>query len=206
MALETRETVQLPNPRLKGSLSVEGALLGRRSVRDFEPHALTLDEVAQILWAAQGMTDSHALGRRTAPSAGALYPLEVFLLAGDVSDLAPGIYRYLPREHALRSLADGDRRTALAKAALGQDWIAEAACVLGLVAVYARTTGKYGERGERYVHMEAGHVGQNVYLQARALGLGTTMVGAFRDREVQQVLGLEAQEAPLALLPIGRLR
>lgn len=205
MALETQETLQLPNPRFKGPLSVEGALLARRSVREFGRDAVVLNEVAQVLWAAQGITDSFP-GLRTAPSAGALYPLEVLLLAGDVSGLTPGLYRYRPGEHALRLLSDGDRRAALARAAIGQSWITEAACVLVLTAVYERTAGKYGERGERYVHMEVGHVGQNVYLQARALGLGTTMVGAFRDQEVHRVLGLEADEAPLAILPIGRLR
>ena len=206
MALETQETLQLPNPRLKGPLSVEGAISARRSVREFGTDALALNEVAQLLWAAQGITDTRPWGLRTAPSAGALYPLEVVLLVGAVSDLTPGLYRYHPTEHALSRFAEGDRRAALAKAALGQTWIAEAACALILAAVYSRTTGKYGERGERYVHIEVGHVGQNVYLQAQALGLGTTTVGAFRDREVHKVAGLEAQEAPLAILPIGRLR
>jgi len=206
MALDTTETLPLPTPRLNGPLSVEGALMARRSVREFGTDAVALNEVAQLLWAAQGISDSHHLGLRTAPSAGALYPLEVVLLAGAVSGLAPGVYRYLPHSHALRPVADGDRRASLAKAALGQAWIAEAACALVLAAVYRRTTSKYGERGERYVHMEVGHVGQNVYLQARALGLGTTMVGAFRDQEVHTVLRLETDEAPLAILPIGRLR
>ena len=198
--------MRLPGPQLNGPLTLEGALLARRSVRDFSAQALRLDEVAQLLWAAQGITAAHPSGLRTAPSAGALYPLEVILLAGNVDDLTPGVYRYRPHEHALNILVGGDRRVPLAQAALAQGWIAEAACVLALAAVYARTTGKYGTRGERYVHMEVGHVGQNVYLQAQALGLGTTMVGAFRDRDVQRVLGLEAEELPLGLLPIGRLR
>ena len=200
------ETLELPDPRPKGLLSVEEALMSRRSVRAFAAGGLDLGEVAQLLWAAQGISEAHPWGLRTAPSAGALYPLEIALLAGDVRGLAPGVYRYLPHSHALRSVVDGDRRAALAKAALGQAWIAEAACALVLAAVYRRTASKYGERGERYVHMEAGHAGQNVYLQARALGLGTTMVGAFRDQEVHPVLGLESDEAPLAIMPIGRLR
>lgn len=205
MARDTAGWVQLPKPKLDGPVSVEQALLTRRSVREFAAGPLHLEEVAQVLWSAQGITSSSPPGLRTAPSAGALYPLEVLLLAGDVEGLAPGIYRYRPHEHALMALVEGDRRSSLAEAALAQDWIAEAACVLVLAAIYARTTGKYGERGERYVHMEVGHVGQNVCLQARALGLGTTMVGAFDDRAVQQLLDLEAEERPLGLLPLGRL-
>ena len=206
MAPETGETLRLPNPRPSGPLSVEEALTMRRSVREFGSASVELYEVGQLLWAAQGITDSQSWPLRTAPSAGALYPLEIALLVGDVNGLASGVYRYLPRSHALRLLFKGDRRVSLANAALGQSWVAEAACALVLTAVYQRTTSKYGERGERYVHMEVGHVGQNVYLQARALGLGTTMVGAFRDQEVHPVLGLEVDEAPLAILPIGRLR
>lgn len=205
MTFHTQETLRLPEPRLTGGLSFESALQRRRSVRAFSREALALSEVAQILWAAQGVSDTRPERFRTAPSAGALYPLQVLLLAGRVDDLAPGIYRYLPEEHALALQAKGDLRASLAKAALAQDWIAGAACVLALSGIYARTTGKYGERGRRYVHMEVGHVGQNVYLQASALGLGTTMVGAFRDQELQRVLNLEADESPLALLPIGRL-
>jgi SagB-type dehydrogenase family enzyme len=127
-------------------------------------------------------------------------------VAGEIEDLSAGVYRYLPEGHALRPLLDGDLRGALAEAALGQGWIAGAACVLVLAAVYRRTTRKYGARGRRYVHMEVGHAAQNVYLQARALGLGTTMVGAFQDERVQRLLGFEAEEAPLAMLPVGRLR
>jgi SagB-type dehydrogenase family enzyme len=205
MELDSQRIVQLPNPRLTGPLAVEQALLTRRSVREFGRNALALNEVAQVLWAAQGMTGSGAGNLRTAPSAGALYPLEVLLMAADVGDLPAGLYRYLAWAHALEAIASGDYRAALVKAASGQDWIAGAACVLALTAVYGRTTDKYGHRGERYVHMEVGHVAQNVYLQARALGLGTTIVGAFSDQAVQRVLHLQTDEAPLALLPLGRL-
>ena len=201
-AIETQAALSLPGPRLEGPLSVEEALLARRSVRDFGAGPLALEEAAQLLWATQGIT---AIGRRTAPSAGALYPLEIALVAGQVSGLAPGVYRYRPRGHALRLVREGDLRAGLAAAALDQGWIAEAACALVLAAVYRRTTRKYGPRGERYVHIEVGHAGQNVYLQARAFGLGTTMVGAFRDTEVRLLLEFGADEAPLAILPIGRL-
>jgi SagB-type dehydrogenase family enzyme len=181
MGLESENVVQLPNPRFTGPLAVEQALLTRRSVREFGKNTLALNEVAQVLWAAHGMTGSGAGNLRTAPSAGALYPLEVLLMAADVGDLPAGLYRYLAWAHALDPLVRGDHRAALVKAASGQDWVAGAACVLALAAVYRRTTDKYGYRGERYVHMEVGHVAQNIYLQARALGLGTTIVGAFSD-------------------------
>ena len=206
MTGERQETLSLPPPHETGPLSVEGALAARRSVREFRAEALALEDAAQLLWAVQGITDSSSWGRRAAPSAGALYPLEVALVAGEVQGLGPGVYRYLPRDHTLRPALEGDRRAELAAAALGQDWIAEASCTLVLAAVFRRTTGKYGARGERYVHMEVGHAAQNVYLQARALGLGTTMVGAFRDEAVRRLLGFAEDEAPLAVLPVGRLR
>jgi SagB-type dehydrogenase family enzyme len=199
---ETQTALRLPKPRLEGPLSVEAALLARRSVRHYGTGPLTLEEAAQLLWATQGITGS---GRRSAPSAGALYPLEVALVAGRVKGLAPGVYRYRSRGHVLQPVREGDLRARLATAAFGQGWIAKAACILVLTAVHRRTTRKYGPRGERYVHIEVGHAGQNVYLQAHALGLGTTMVGAFRDAEVRRILELGTEEAPLAILPIGRL-
>ena len=162
---------------------------------------MSLGVVGQLLWAAQGVTSPDR--RRTAPSAGALYPLEVFLVAGNVTGLDAGVYRYRPKEHALMPHAPGDVRRALAHSALGQAWLADAAAVIVIAAVYERTRTKYGERTERYVVMEVGHAAQNVYLQAESLGLGTVMVGAFGDREVKQVLGLAAGEAPLALMPVG---
>ena len=196
--------VRLPTPRQDGEVSLEHAVGTRRSIRELAPGALTLAEVGQLLWAAQGITDS--VGLRTAPSAGALYPLEVCLAAGEVSALTPGLYRYDPNRHILAKTEDGDRRIELANAALGQAWIAAAAAILVLAAVYRRTTDKYGARGERYVHIEIGHAAQNVYLQALALGLGTTEVGAFDDRAVKAVLGLVGDQDPLAIMPIGRTR
>ncbi|MFZ5661059.1 MAG: SagB/ThcOx family dehydrogenase [Pseudomonadota bacterium] len=195
--------VQLPAARLDGGMSVERALAERHSVRDCAPAPLSLAEAAQLLWAAQGRNEA---GGRTAPSAGALYPLELYLVAGRVRDLPPGVYRYLSRDHALAKVRDGDRRAALAAAALGQAAVAGSAMVLVLAADYARTTRKYGQRGQRYVHLEAGHAAQNVYLQAAALRLGTVAVGAFDDDRVRRVLGLPAAEEPLYLLPVGRLR
>jgi len=193
--------IGLPPPILSRPLTVEAAIRARRSVREFTPDAVTLEALSQILWAAQGITDP--AGYRAAPSAGALYPLEISLIAGNVESLATGIYRYDPHAHALDAGTPGDRRAALAGAASSQGWIAEAAAVLVVAAAAERTTVKYGTRGVRYVHIEAGHAAQNVYLQAAALGLGTTIVGAFDDDAVAAVAELARGETPLCLLPIG---
>ncbi len=194
----------LPQPRRSGPWSVEGALAERRSVREYTGEVLTRAELAQLLWAAQGVTGAEGL--RTAPSAGALYPLEVYVAVGAVEDLASGIYRYEPGRHALALVAVGDRRAELAAAALGQECVRDGAAVLALAAVYRRTTAKYGERGIRYAHMEVGHATQNVCLQAVALGLGTVVVGAFEDRDVKKVMGMGNHEEPLCLMPVGRVR
>ena len=190
----------LPAPRREGPLSVEGALASRRSVRSYRAESLTLEELAQLLWAAQGITAEW--GGRTAPSAGATYPLEVFAVVGRVEGVRPGVYQYRPEGHSLVRRRDGDLRAELARAALGQAWVREAPLVLVIAAQYERTTRRYGDRGIRYVHIEVGHVGQNIYLQAEALGLGTVAVGAFSDEEVKKVLGIE--EEPLMIMPVGR--
>ena len=187
---------------LRGALALEEALAARRSVRDYAPGPLTLAEVGQLLWAAQGVTSPE--GFRTAPSAGALYPLELYLVVGEVEGLAPGVYHYEPESHALTRIIAGDLRRVLEMAALGQDYVRTAAVDLVLTGVYQRTARRYGERAQRYVHMEAGHAGQNVYLQAEALGLGTVAIGAFNDEEVQRLLSLPAEEAPLYIMPVGR--
>jgi len=193
--------IKLPEPRTDGSVSVEKALAARRSVREYRQGQLALVEVAQMLWAAQGI--SQRPGLRTTPSAGALYPLEVYLVAGDVGGLRSGVYRYRPRPHALIGIVEGDRRAALSRAALAQEFVEQAAAALVFCGVYERTTGKYGDRGVRYVHMEAGHAAENVYLQAVTLGLATVVVGAFQDDQVRRVIGASGDEAPLYVMPIG---
>ena len=198
------QTLSLPEPDTRGTVSVERALQDRNSVREFATGALPLADLSQVLWAAQGIT--HGDRGRTAPSAGALYPLEVVAVVGDVESVQPGVYRYRPRDHAMERMREGDLRGQVARAALRQSWMAQAPVILVLSGVYERTTGKYGERGIRYVHMEVGHAGQNIYLQAEARGLGTTMVGAFQDEMVREVLGLEDRERPLGIMPVGRPR
>jgi SagB-type dehydrogenase family enzyme len=201
---ESGEPLKLPAPELKGELSVEQALQQRRSRREFAASPLNLSDVSQVLWAAQGVT--HPKGYRTAPSAGALAPLEVYLVAGSVTDLPAGVYRYQAQAHALVVVRSGELRAQLAAAALGQAAIREAPAVLVIAAVYQRTLNHYGSRGERYVHMEAGHAAQNVYLQCTARGLATVLVGAFDDLKVRDALTLPSDHAPLALMPFGRMR
>jgi SagB-type dehydrogenase family enzyme len=194
--------MKLPAPRLESSVSIEAVLHKRRSIREYADAPLVLADLAQLLWAAQGVTAAN--GFRTAPSAGALYPLEVYVLAGNVVDLPAGIYKYHPQGHTLDRVIEGDRRRELMHVALEQSSLHDAAAVILIDAVYERTTAKYGARGMRYVHMEAGHAAQNVYLQAVSLDLGTVAIGAFDDAGVKRVAHLSEHEQPLYLLPIGR--
>lgn len=196
------ERIKLPKPQFDSKVSVEEALQKRRSIRDYKNEPLTLAEVSQLLWAAQGITNRK--GFRTAPSAGALYPLEVYIVAGHVTDLPEGIYKYRPHGHELRLIVEGDKRGELSAAALGQECIRNGAAVIILSAVYERTTRKYGNRGIQYVHMEIGLAAQNVYLQAVSLNLGTVSVGAFYDEKVKKVIRMNDNEQPLCLMPVGR--
>lgn len=196
--------IRLPAPRTTGRTSLEEVLLKRRSIRDYRNEPITLAEISQLLWAAQGTT--HREGLRAAPSAGALYPLELYVVIGNAQDLAPGIYKYSTGQHALSQVVSGDQRSALAAAALEQPQVTQGAISLVFSAVYERTMKKYRERAVRYVHMEAGHAAQNVYLQATALNLGTVVLGAFEDARVKRVVNMPADEQPLYIMPIGRIR
>ena len=201
---ESAQRTSLPPIESKGELSVEEAIQLRRSVREFGRGRLDLADVSQLLWSAQGITGRG--GFRAAPSAGALYPLELYLVAGDIEGLSAGVYWYRPKTHELIHLASGDLRKRLASAALGQSCVRRASAVLVIASVYERSAEKYGQRGRRYAHMEVGHAAQNVYLQATARGLGTVFVGAFDDTEVQDVLRLPPDHEPLGLMPVGRKR
>ena len=209
-------SVRLPDPRHKGRVSVEEALRQRRSVRSYSDVQISLNDLSQILWAAQGVTERIERapsswrgskwygGLRTAPSAGALYPLEVYALVGNVTGLQAGTYKYQPEDHALNRVAAVDQRPALLEAALRQESIKEGAAVLVVTGVVARTAVKYGERAQRYVYMEAGSVAQNIYIQSESLGLGTVLIGAFRDAAVKEALNLPGEEDPLIIMPIGK--
>ncbi len=201
---KTSNTITLPTPQRDGPHSLENAIAERRSVREFRNEPIDLKDIAQLLWAGQGVTEVG--GKRTAPSAGALYPLEVHCVARNVTDLPAGVYRYIPEKHELKNVERGDKITALAGASYGQTWIADSAAAIVISAVYARTERKYGERAARYVHLEAGHAAQNICLQAHALKLGTAPVGAFNDNSVREVVKMPRDEQPLYVLPLGKPR
>lgn len=188
--------ISLPLAVGSRALSLAQTIAQRRSCRRFAPEPLTLEQLGQLLWAAQGVTSER--GFRAAPSAGACYPLELYAV------LPSGVFWYLAPSHALTKTAAADRRSRLVQAALGQRFVGEAAAVLALIGVYERTTGRYGERGRRYVHLDAGCAAENVHLQAEALNLGSVAVGAFDDDAVAAVLGLTGGEQPLYLIPVGR--
>ncbi len=192
--------IKLPSPELKSGVSVEEALKKRRSVRNYKKLPLTLKELSQLLWATDGKTSDW--GGRTAPSAGATYPLEIYVVIGNVETLKAGIYHYDIDNHSIEIIKEGDLRTELSRAALNQTSIKNAAIVIVISGDFKRTTSRYGKRGERYVFVEAGHCGQNIHLQCEALGSGTVMIGAFDDEKVKKILGIK--EDVFYLCPVGK--
>ncbi|MFB0566623.1 MAG: SagB/ThcOx family dehydrogenase [Candidatus Aminicenantaceae bacterium] len=210
--------IQLPNPRYESKTSVEKALSTRRSIRNYAEEPLSTSDISQILWAAQGITKKRERlptkwntkyewqgGLRTAPSAGALYPMEIYLIAGNVKGLSKAVYKYIPKNHSLKKVIDGDKRTEIYDVALKQGSIKEGAALIVMAGVYERSSFKYGERAQRYVHIEVGLIGENIYLQGITLGIGTVMIGAFKDEELKKVLGLPQDEHPLAIMPLGKI-
>jgi len=194
--------IELPAPSVTGGAPLNETISTRRSVREFRAASLRLEEVSQLLWAMQGVTSTG--GFRAPPSAGALYPLEVHLAVGAVDGLAEGIYAYVPASHRLVAGPSGDKRRALAAAAFGQHWVADSGAVLMISAVYERTMSKYGRRGIRYVHMEAGHAAHGALLSATAQGIGATPVGAFDDAAIAEIAGYAGEQQPLYLIALGR--
>lgn len=198
------KSIKLPKPQYDSNVSIEETLLKRRSIRSYKSEPLAIAEISQLLWSAQGVTNRK--GFRTAPSAGALYPLEVYIAAGNVTDLDAGIYKYYPHRHEIVNTVKGDTRSELCRAGLGQSSIKNAPAAMVFCAVFERVTGRYGKRGIQYVHMEVGHAIQNVCLQAISLGLGSVIIGAFNDYDVKEVVNFELDEHPLLILPVGKLK
>jgi SagB-type dehydrogenase family enzyme len=203
------DTVQLPKPALTGKMPVEQAMVQKKSAREFSPKPLTLAEVSQLLWAANGNLSLDAVSSATTkviPSAGGLYPLEVFLVCGKdtVTGLGEGVYHYNATANTLVNLAAGDSRANVASACLGQMWMAKAPVMVVIGAIFARTTAKYGSTGTQYVLMEAGNANQNVYLQAESLGLRVATVGAFQQGQVVAAAKLPNAVAPLLVMPVGK--
>jgi SagB-type dehydrogenase family enzyme len=197
-------SVSLPKPSSDGKVSLEKVIKERRTTRDFREKTLSLSHLSQLLWAAQGITDP-TMGRRSTPSGGALYPLDIYVLVGEngVEKMDAGVYHYLPKEHSVSMISKGDRRREISTVSLSQMWMAKAPVIFIITAEYKRITGKYGERGVRYALIEVGHAGQNLFLEAEALGLGAGIVGAFSDPEVSRVAGLPSKHEPILLMPVG---
>jgi len=204
------EKIYLPLPRIRRDvLSVEEALAYRRSIREYRDEPLTIEQLSQLLWAAYGISETK-YGFKTTPSAGATYPLEIYAVVktrgvkiNATHYLEPGSYKYVADQHMLILVKRGDLSEELMRAALGQKWVGDAPVNIVIAAVFERTTRVYGDRGVRYVYMEVGHAGQNIYLEATALGLGCVVIGAFYDDEVSRVVGLESGEKPLYIIPVG---
>ena len=202
--LERGEPMNLRTPMLDGDVSLERAIKQRRTVRSFADKPLTVGQLSQILWAAQGITDNRGQ-KRAAPSGGALYPIDVYSVVGKngVRDFAQGVYHYDPSHHSIEKIVDTDARQDVAMASLRQMWMAAAPVILVLTAEYSRITIKYGERGKRYAMIEGGHIGQNIFLQCQALGLCAGIVGAFYDTEVARAVNTQKNHEPLIIMPLG---
>ena len=190
------KTVKLPEPKFSGKMSVEEAILRRRSERSFYPNELTMEQISQLLWAGQGITE-RTWGFRTAPSSGSLYPLYMYIVKKD------GIFKYVPDGHKLIQISNEDRRQSLVRASLGQGYIGEAPLVIIVAGNFRIVEAKYGQRAYRYLNMEIGHVAENIHLQAVALGLGSVPIGAFWDDVVAKVLELPDTQDPFYIIPVG---
>ncbi len=190
------KTVQLPEPKILGKMSVEESIFRRRSQRSFLPNPLTLEQISQLLWAAQGITDK-TWGFRAAPSSGSLYPLTLYVVKSD------GVFRYVPDGHKLVQTAAEDIRPSLVRASLGQDFIQQAPVDIVIAGNFRIVEAKYGQRSYRYLNMEIGHAAENIELQAVALGLVSVPVGAFWDDVVGKSLGLPDTQDPFYIIPVG---
>lgn len=205
--MEPGETINLPDPVFIGEMSVEQSLKDRRSMRNFKDKTLCLQHVSQVLWSAYGVSDAESFSHiklKTAPSAGATYPLEIYLMAGNVEGLIPGLYKYHPEENKLSLYLKGDIRSRIAKACLDQRMLKDAPATIIYNVVFERTTQRYGQRGyERYVYMDIGHSAQNIYLQTTALGMATCAIGAFEDDKLTSVIKPPDNEVVMYLMPFG---
>lgn len=206
------QEIKLPAAKLKGDISLEEALNGRRSERNFIDKPISIDKLGQLLWSVYGVTkpmqqERFGGGFKTAPSAGATYPLEIYAAVKNVEGLESGLYRYIPSNHSILKVSEGVDPSKLREVSYNQKMVGEAPVVICFAAVFSRTTNKYGDRGrERYVCMDLGHAAQNLYLQSYTLGLGTCAVGAFNDKELHSLLKLSDQEEILYMMPVGYVK
>ena len=194
---------KLPQFKLKGNISIEEAIDRRRSIRDYLDQPLKIEDVSQLLWAGQGISDP-TNKFRTAPSAGALYPIKLYICVGNVSNLPNGLYYYQNSNHSIIMLTNIDIRKNIWEVSLWQNSIIKAPIVIIITAIFDITKRKYGERASQYVYIEAGHIAQNILLQAYALGLGGVPIGAFYDDGIKNVLKIPKDETPIYIIPIGK--
>ncbi|MFN4245095.1 MAG: SagB/ThcOx family dehydrogenase [Brevinematia bacterium] len=194
--------IKLPDVKKDSNFSLETAIYKRRSIRNYSHKTLKIEDISTILWAGQGITLEKE-GLRSVPSAGALYPIELYLVSYKVENLKPGVYKYFPHNHHIKLTKEGDFRESLFSACLLQEWIRECNASIVISAIFERTTKKYGERGKKYVYIEAGCVAQNIHLVSERLGIGTVIVGAFSENEVKKIISMEHNEIPIALMPLG---
>lgn len=203
LPMMTGDMFSLPAPTKEGQMSLEETMVLRRSIRSYLDLPLSIHELSQLLWAAQGINNER--GFRTAPSAGATFPLEMFVVVNNVENLDKGIYHYHPQGHQMTFIRSVDVAEPLFTACLSQSMILDSGAILVFAAIYERTTARYGERGVRYIYNEVGHASQNVHLQAAALDLGTVVIGAYRDDEVEEILQLGDEYRVLYLMPVGKM-
>ena len=198
----------LSPPQTERGTPIWDVLQARRSVRHYDGADLSEQELSQLLWAAQGITRAgHGADFRTAPSAGALYPVETYLAVHAVDEIAAGIYHYAVETHALEQLQTGDFRLDVARAALDQEIAYRANVVFIWTAIFERSKWKYGQRAYRYVYLDAGHIAQNVALGAVALGLGSCQIAALYDGEVNALLNVDGtSESTIYMTAVGRPR
>lgn len=197
--------MRLPTPKLEGLISLEEAIQRRRTVRNFKKHkAITIEQYSQLMWASQGITEFGGY-KRASPSAGALYPMDLYGVIGTngVHNINTGVYHYLPEKHSIELISTGDVLDKIAEASLFQMWMAKAPINIIITSEYSRITGKYGNRGIRYAHMEAGNISQNIFLQAEALGLKAGIVGAFNNKLVNRTINVPTSHEPLLIMPVG---
>lgn len=187
-------SINLPKPHLKGTKSIEECIYNRESVRKYKDKKIEIEKISQILWSAQGLKGF----KRTVPSAGATYPLEIYVTLKD-----KGFFHYNFKKHILELIIEEDLSKNLARASWDQNFIAEAYMNIIICAIFSRTTQRYGERGVRYVFIEIGHCAQNIHLEAVALGLASVPIGAYEDDRVKEVLNLPKKTEPLYIIPIG---
>jgi len=198
------KTIELPTKRLNEQISLAKTLEKRSSCRYFNEESLTLQDLSNILWAAQGITDKRYSLRRTVPSAGAVYPIEMYISIRKegVHELDKGIYRYISETHSLEKVSESDITEDLSNACYNQEFITKASFNILLASNNQRTRELYNERGDRYVMMEAGSITQNIYLEAVESNLGTVFIGAFDDALIKSLFGIE-KLMPLAIMPVG---